>query len=143
MDCEKGVMHPFFITTTQMKKVQLLILLLVISSFISKENLNKYLLGKWEMIKLIMPDKKEIDIRQAYGESYLEFKEDHTFEETGSSSTKGTWTIIDKIYLQTINEGSKNFSQKMKIKQVSSVEVHIEDPDKTIMVLKRINNYSL
>lgn len=67
----------------------------------------------------------------------MTFNSDFTYEESGSSSTKGTWQIADKDYLQTKKDGQQNFSEKMKIKQVSADEANLETSNKAIMVLKR------
>lgn len=121
----------------QLKSISIAAIVFVLLSFVKVEDNTKYMIGKWEMIKMITPNKKEMDVRQVLGASYMTFNADFTYEESGSSTTKGTWQIADKDYLQTKKDGQANFSEKMKIKQVSADEAHLETPNKTVMVLKR------
>jgi pyruvate-formate lyase len=108
------------------------------TSFIAAKDYSKFILGKWELVKIITPEKKEIDVRKFIGESYMEFKADKTYQETGTDSTNGTWQIVEGKYLQTKKASQTLFTEKMEIKEISANEAQLTTPNKSVMYMKRV-----
>jgi hypothetical protein len=121
-----------------LKPLLIAILALFALSFVTVEDYSKFIIGKWELVKMITPDKKEIDIKKFMGESYMEFKADKTYFESGTDTTNGVWQVVDSKYLQTKKANQANFTEKMEIQKITPDEAKLVTPNKTVLFMKRV-----
>lgn len=108
----------------------------LLTSFIVVD-FNKTLVGKWELKTIQRPGKEPMDTKPILGESFMEFKADHTYLESGESTSKGTWQITEGKYLQTQEDGS-TLSQKMELKEIAPDKFQVTSPDKTSLVYAKV-----
>lgn len=99
---------------------------------------NKSLVGKWELKTIQQPGKQPMDTKPILGESFMEFKADHTYLESGESTSKGIWKITEDKYLQTKEDGNDTFSDKMEVKEISPDKFQITSADKTALVYSKV-----
>jgi pyruvate-formate lyase len=121
-----------------LKPTLIAIVALFALSFVTIEDYSKFIIGKWELVKMITPDNKEIDIKKFIGESYMEFKSDKTYFESGTDTTNGVWQIVESKYLQTKKENQIDFTEKMEIQKITLDEAKLITPNKTVLFMKRV-----
>jgi hypothetical protein len=99
---------------------------------------NKTLLGKWELKTIQTAGKSAMSTKEILGDSFMEFKSDFTYIESGESDSKGVWKITAEKYLQTKSEKQADFSEKMELKELAPGKIQITSPDKTSLVYERV-----
>jgi hypothetical protein len=98
----------------------------------------KTLVGKWELKTIQQPGKAAMPTKDILGESFMEFKSDFTYEESGGSQSSGVWQITSGKYIQTKENGRPNFTEKMELKEIAPDKIQITSSSKTSMVYQRI-----
>lgn len=99
---------------------------------------NKSLIGKWELQTIQQPGKAPMNTKDILGESFMEFKSDYTYIESGESTSTGVWKITDQKYLQTKEGNQSAFSEKMELRELSAEKIQITSADKTSLVYSRV-----
>jgi hypothetical protein len=63
---------------------------------------------------------------------FLEFKSDFTYIESdgGKDVKKGTWKIVDGIYLQMKKDTQANYTDKEKLKEITPDQLEMTHPGK-------------
>lgn len=98
----------------------------------------KTLVGKWELKTIQQPGKAAMPTKDVLGESFMEFKSDFTYEESGDSKSSGVWQITEGKYLQTKENGKPNFTEKMELKEIAPDKIQITGSTKTSLVYQRV-----
>jgi len=99
---------------------------------------NKSLIGKWELQTIQQPGKAPMNTKEILGESFMEFKSDFTYEESGESTSTGVWKITEQKYLQTKEKDKATFSEKMELKELAPGKIQITSADKTSLVYTKV-----
>jgi len=76
-------------------------------------------------------------------ESFMEFKSDFTYIESGESKSSGVWKITEGKYLQTEENDKPDFSKKKELKEIAQDKFQITSATKTALVYQRINILTL
>ena len=98
----------------------------------------KTLVGKWELKTIQTQGKPAMSTKEILGESFMEFKSDFTYEESGESKSSGVWQITGGKYLQTKENEKPNFSEKMELKEIAPDQIQITSSNKTSLVYARV-----
>lgn len=110
---------------------------LLLSSF-TLVDFNKTLLGKWELKTIQTAGKPAMSTKEILGDSFMEFKSDFTYVESGESTSTGVWKITGEKFLQTKAEKQAEYSEKMELKELAPDKIQITSADKTSLVYARV-----
>ncbi len=100
---------------------------------------NKTLIGKWELKTIQTAGKPAMSTKEILGDSFMEFKSDFTYIESGESESKsGVWKITGEKFLQTKSEKQADFTEKMELKEIAPGKIQITSSSKTSMVYERV-----
>lgn len=99
---------------------------------------NKSLIGKWELQTIQQPGKPLMNAKDIMGESFMEFKSDYTYIESGGREQKGVWQVTKEKYLQTKSEKQTAFSDKIELKEITPDKIEMITAEKTTFVYTRV-----
>jgi hypothetical protein len=100
---------------------------------------SKTLIGKWELKTIQQPGKAAMPTKEILGESFMEFKSDFTYVETGESNSTGIWKITEAVFLQTKETGKESFTERMELKEIAPDKIQLtSSASKTSLVYERV-----
>jgi len=124
-----------------MKKIILSsVVLTVMISLMSftQTDFSKFLIGKWELQTIQSPGKAAMSVKEILGDSFMEFKSDYTYIESGGREQVGVWQLTKEKYLQTKSEKQAAFTDKIELKEISADKIEMISSDKKIFTYTRV-----
>ena len=122
----------------QIKQITCIAIFACLLTSFTLVDFTKTLVGKWELKTIQQPGKDAVPTKDILGESFMEFKSDFTYVESGESQSAGVWKITDAKYIQTKENGHEDFTEKMELKEIAPDKIQITSSSKTSLVYQRV-----
>ena len=81
-----------------------------------------------------------MNVKEKKEDMFLEFKSDFTYIESSTNSTnkKGIWKITNGVYLHMKRDTHADFTEKEKLREISTDQLEMTHPDKKKYAFTRV-----